>query len=297
MEFTYIFILVTAVYLSLLGIVIIKTGDRKKVLTSMNEDKSFIQDFIDKKELEIRRSRVEITIRQYMLLLIIAPVFLATVFFIFMPSIPILSIAGAVAGFYIPELWLKYMKSKEEEGYSEKFSKALNQMSASLTSKMSFEKSIEAVTKSELIDGNVKTDFKQLLADINVGIPVVKAFEKYAEFTENEDVRDTATAVSIMLELGKDEGEGIKKIQKNIEDRMLYRKQRKAMMTESKILVYTADFIPVLVLLIMMTTSKGTMEYYFSDIKMTVIFLGMIVWVLIGSVVIHKLMGETKDIS
>lgn len=99
MEFTYIFILVTAVYLSLLGIVIIKTGDRKKVLTSMNEDKSFIQDFIDKKELEIRRSRVEITIRQYMLLLIIAPVFLATVFFIFMSSVPVLSIAGAVAGF------------------------------------------------------------------------------------------------------------------------------------------------------------------------------------------------------
>lgn len=297
MEFTYIFILVAAVYISLLGIIIIKMGDKKKVLVPVNEDKSFIQDFIDKKELEIRRSRLDITIRQYMLLLIVAPVFLATVFFIFMPSVPVLSIAGAVAGVYIPELWLKYMKSKEEEGYSEKFSKALNQMSASLTSKMSFEKSIEAVTKSELIDGNVKTDFKQLLADINVGIPVVKAFEKYAEFTENEDVRDTATAVSIMLELGKDEGEGIKKIQKNIEDRMLYRKQRKAMMTESKILVYTSDFIPILVLLIVATSQGGTMEYYFSDMKMTILFFGMVIWVFIGSVVIHRLMGNTKDIS
>ena len=297
MEFTYIFILVAAVYASLLAVAVIKTGDKRKVLSSTAEDKSFIQEFIEKKELEIKRSRTELTIQQYMLLLTIAPVFLATIFFIFMPSIPVLSIAGAVAGFYIPELWLKYMKSKEEEGYSSKFSKALNQMSASLTSKMSFEKSIEAVTQSELIDGNVKTDFKQLLADINVGVPVVKAFERYAEFTENEDVRDTATAISIMLELGKGEGEGIKKIQKNIEDRMLYRKQRKAMMTESKILVYTSDFIPLLVFLIIGTTSSETMSYYFSDMKMTVLFFGIIVWVLIGSVVIHKLMGNTKDIS
>ena len=288
--------LVTAVYMSIFGLATILVSGQKTIIQTA-EKKGFFQSFIEKKELKIRRSRANISMRQYFLMLILCPVVLGSVFAVFMPTQPVLMVCGLVAGICVPDLYVSYLQSKEEDAYSDRFAKALNQMAAALVSNLSFEQSIDAVVSSELVHPTVKDDFKRLSASIKLGTPIVKAFYDYAEFTRNPDVYDVATAVSIMLQLGQKEGEGIKKIQKNIEDRILYRKKRKSMMTESKILVYASDIIPVVVIAMLATTSRQSYMFYMESTENTLLFFGMLIWILIGSLVIHRMMIPKKEVS
>lgn len=296
MEFTYLYMLVTAIYMSIFGLAAILVSGQKTIIQTA-EKKGFFQTFIEKKELKIRRSRANISLKQYFLMLILCPVVLGSVFAVFMPTQPVLMICGLLVGICVPDLYVGYLQSKEEEEYSERFSKALNQMAAALVSNLSFEQSIDAVVTSELVHQTVKDDFKRLSASIKLGTPIVKAFYDYAEFTRNPDVYDVATAVSIMLQLGQKEGEGIKKIQKNIEDRILYRKKRKSMMTEAKILVYASDIIPVVVIAMLATTSRQSYLFYMESTENMLLFFGMLIWILIGSFVIHRMMIPKREVS
>lgn len=296
MEFSYLYILVAAAFLCMFSIIVIIATSKKTIIEN-NEQDSFIQKFVDSKKLKIERSRSGISLQQYFLMLIIIPLVLGTALAIFFPTQPLFMIIGIAVGIFIPDAYVSYLQSNEEEAYSERFAKALNQMAASLVSGLSFEQAIDATVASELVHNTVKDDFKRLSASIKLGTPIVKAFYDYAEFTRNPDVYDVATAVSIMLQLGQKEGEGIKKIQKNIEDRLMYRKKRKAMMVESKLLVYAADIIPVLVIVMLATTSSSFFTFYFETTLYSIIFFGMLIWVAVGSIVIHKMMMPKKEVS
>ena len=256
--------------------------------------KSFLDLEIEKLSLELERSGANVTISQYLLMSLVCPVAFCIVVFLACPAMPYLLIPAIAGGAFFPRIVVRYLKSREDEAYSERFAAALNQMSASLNAGLSFGQAVDDVILSDLVHKQVRDDFRRLSASIKMGIPITGAFYEYAKRTGNEDVYDVAVAVSIMLETGKDEGAGIKQIQKNIEDRMMYRKKRKASMAESRALVYASDIIPVIVLLVMIFGTPDIIGAYFESSAMTVLFVFMIGWIMAGSVVVHRMLLPKK---
>ncbi len=293
MEFLYLYILIGIGFGSLFFVLALKILDRRNAL--LRAEDSVLDKWINEKEYEIERSGTGITLEQYFLMSLVSPAVLCFAVYVTGVGAPFLFLPAMILGVFFPKFILQIIKGREDDRYSDRFSSALNQMAASLNAGLSFEQAIDAVISSELVHRQVRDDFRHLSADIKLGVPVTKAFYSYADRTQNEDVYDVATAVSIMLEIGRDEGTGIRQIQKNIEDRMLYRKKRKAALAESKALVYAADIIPVIVVITMVLGTPDIINAYMASSGMTVLFIGILVWVMIGSVVVHRIMLPKKN--
>lgn len=295
MEFMYIYVLIFGFFFSILAIAVLKLTEKKSKLDTGQKD--FITRFVDKKTLELDRSRTGMSIKEYFLIMLAAPVVLSAVFYFMFPDKPVLLIVGIVFGIAVPDLIIQTKRKGEDKEFSQRFAKALSQMSSSLNSGMSFEQAIDSVVSSDLIHPSMKEDFQLLSAKIKLGTPIRQAFQEFAETSGNDDVHDTAITIAIMMDIGKDEGQAIREIQKSIEDRLLYRKKRASMMAESELMIKFGDWMPVLILLFIYVFMPSLLKDYMASPTMTMILIILVGMMFLGSIVTHKLIKQKKDIA
>ena len=184
-----------------------------------------------------------------------------------------------------------------DKKFEDRFVRALTQMASSLHSGMTVEQAIDSVVNCELLHESIRDDFRILSSKMKLGTSISDAFFKFAKDTENKDVFDVATAITIMTDVGGDAGEAIEKLQKNIEDRLMYRKKRQSMMTESQIIVLFADIMPIVILAGTYLFMPEVIKSYFESSVMTIAFLVIVAILLVGSVVVHKMLGNKMDLN
>lgn len=294
MEFLHIYLLVAAAITCLTAILITKVIDKETVLGGNGT--TFIAKYIDKLSLELEQSRTGITLQQYFAIQIGLPAGLAFLSF-FLTDDRSLMLLLILMGAVIPKMLLNLQKSSANKKFENQFVRALAQMASSLHSGMTVGQAVDSVVDCELLHENIRDDFRVLSSKLKLGTSIPAVFYEYAEKTGNKDVHDVATAITIMTEVGGDAGVAIEKLQKNIEDRMLYRKKRESMMTESKLIALFADLMPIIILAGTYVFMPDTITSYFETPTMTLAFVAVMVVLLLGSVVVHKMMDDKMDVN
>lgn len=292
MEFLHIYLLLAAAIGSVAAILITKIIGKSTILDS--ESETYIQKYVKKLSHDLERSRTGITVPQYFVLKIGAPALLAFVSY-FISDDRTLMLIFILLGFMMPDILVKLRKGSENMKFETRFVRALSQMASSLHSGMTVEQAIDSVVNCELLHKSVREDFQLLSSKMKLGIPISQAFYEFAEITESKDAKDVATAITIMTDVGGDAGVAIEKIQKNIEDRLLYRKKRESMMTESRLIVIVSDIMPLLILTGIYVFMPGAIQSFFESGMMMVIFIGIIALLLVGSIVVHKMLSDKID--
>ena len=292
MEFLHIYLLLAAAIGSVAAILITKIIGKSTILDS--ESETYIKKKKKKLSHDLERSRTGITVPQYFVLKIGAPALLAFVSY-FISDDRTLMLIFILLGFMMPDILVKLRKGSENMKFETRFVRALSQMASSLHSGMTVEQAIDSVVNCELLHKSVREDFQLLSSKMKLGIPISQAFYEFAEITESKDAKDVATAITIMTDVGGDAGVAIEKIQKNIEDRLLYRKKRESMMTESRLIVIVSDIMPLLILTGIYVFMPGAIQSFFESGMMMVIFIGIIALLLVGSIVVHKMLSDKID--
>ena len=294
MEFIHIYLLILAGIFSITAILITKITYKDTILKSSVPD--FIQDYLKKLEHDLDRSRSKISLQEYFTLKIGCPAILAVTAY-FLSDNQTLMLVFIALGFMLPTAFLLLKKGQENRKFEDRFVRALAQMAASLHAGMTVEQSIDSVVKCELLHDDIRNDFKILSSKMKLGIPIHQAFYEFAMMTENKDTYDVATAITIMTEVGGDAGNAIEKIQKNIEDRLLYRKKRESMMTESRMIAIVSDIMPLCILAGMYVFMPDSINTFFRSGTMTIIFIIDMIVLLLGSVVVHRMLENKIDAS
>ena len=68
-------------------------------------------------------------------------------------------------------------------------------------------------------------------------------------------------------------------------------------MTESKIMIMFGDWMPILTVGLLYLVAPGMLSAFFESGQMTILFLALVGMMLLGSLVMHKLIKQKKDIS
>lgn len=294
MEFLHIYLLVAASIACLTAIAVTKVIQKETLLPETNP--TFIQKYFDNLNTNLERSRIGITVQQYMALQIGCPALLAF-FSYFVTDDRTLMLILILLGVMTPNMLLTLQKGSADRKFEDRFVRALSQMASSLHSRMSVEQAIDSVVNCELLHDDIRDDFRMLASQMKLGTSISDVFFKFAKKTGNKDVYDVATAVTIMTEVGGDAGEAIEKLQKNIEDRLMYRKKRESMMTESKIIAAFSDIMPILILVGAYLFMPEAIQSYFESGTMMTMFIVIILLLLIGSFIVHKMLENKIDIS
>lgn len=292
MSFLHIYLLVAAAICSIAAIGIVKVHDQRDVLDSGR--KTYVEKYIAKVEHDLDRSRLGINVIQYFIMKLAVPGILAFASY-FISDDRTLMLIFIVLGFILPDMIIKFKKGAEDLKFETRFVRALSQMASSLHSGMTVEQAIASVVNCELLHKTIREDFQLLASKLKLGIPISQAFYEFADLTDSKDAKDVATAITIMTDVGGDAGVAIEKIQKNIEDRLLYRKKREAMMTEARLIVLASDILPFIIIAGIYFFMPGTIQTFFESTTMTIIFIGIIVVLMVGSVVVHKMLDNTYD--
>ena len=294
MEFLHIYLLVAAAISCITAIFVTKVVQKNTILHGNST--TFIQKYLENLEHNLERSRTGITVQQFLVLQIGSPAILAFLSF-FISDDRSLMLILIILGAMLPNMFLMIQKGSADKKFEDRFVRALTQMASSLHSGMTVEQAIDSVVNCELLHESIRDDFRILSSKLKLGTSISDAFFEFAKDTENKDVFDVATAITIMTDVGGDAGEAIEKLQKNIEDRLMYRKKRQSMMTESQIIVLFTDIMPIVILAGTYLFMPEVIKSYFESSVMTIAFLVIVAILLVGSVVVHKMLGNKMDLN
>jgi len=172
----------------------------RKTSYRVEEDREL--NVIERLELDLKQSRVNISVSVYFLIGIVGA---ASVFFLFqylLEDIIIAVIAAAVIGFYIPKQLLVILKEKKMQEFDNSFSKALKRMSASMRSGSSMLQAVQSVVDTPAMPKVIREEMALILIDYDYGDSIDIAFRKMAERTGVKDVKSIAISIEIGMRQG-----------------------------------------------------------------------------------------------
>lgn len=199
-----------------------------------------------------------------------------------------IAIIGGMVGFLVPEIFMRVIGKRRQKQFENRYAQALQQMAASLRSGLTIQQSVADLCKSPFIHESVKSSFRQIDADLTVGISVKEAFMKAANTLNSEDAMDVALSLSLQNELGGSEAKVVETVARNISNRILLRREIKSLFADTNITIITMDILPLLIIFGLIMGSPHYIELFFQTPSMTALFVGIVLFTLVGSVVIRK---------
>ena len=282
-------ILFTVLTILMIGIAIAIAIREKKSTITGEREKDLIDKFTDTKTKQLYAIPGAISIKTYTVIMVVAPVILGGAAFMLTQS-AVAAVIGLAAGAVAPELIVRLQKSKSDKAFDEKYGRALKQMSSTLRAGMTIQQSVDDICANPFLDDQIKDMFRQISADIKIGIPVAEAFKKVSDMRSTIDTRDVTAAVAMQSEVGGSEAEVIELVATNINERIMVRKEIRTLFTTAKITVYAMDFVPPILLIGLIMTGGDLMDFYKKGITGLLVMGAIMLLFFIGSVVSHKMM-------
>lgn len=292
MEYIPIIILAALSFMLIAIAIIIAIRNKRTILVRDNE-RDFIDDFKEKKTKSLAAKHSLLSFKTYIGMLIGIPALVAFVGWLFIKN-KVVVLLVALACLFIPDAIISVMRARRAAKFEEQYARALKLFASCLRAKMTIPQAVADVCKSPYIDEDVKAGFKQIDADLTIGIDIKEAFMTFANNTGSVDAQDVASAIAMQDEIGGGEAQIIENIANSIRQRITMRREIKAMFSETSVMVTFMDFAPFVVLLIMYFGTPQFIAPYFESTGMTLLLIGMLAFTVIGSFIIRMVISSAK---
>lgn len=294
-DLKYIVACVVVLVFCIAGIIIINLRNAKKPLVGVAEEEQedFITHFISKKKSALARKPWIMSYNVYKLIATISAIIFAVLTFVLSRSF-LFTVIAAALGTLVPEGIIMFQAQKQKSEFEDRYCTSLRQLVACLKSGMSIQQAVSDVCESPFVHDMIRKEYRQIDADIKLGITVQEAFQRFANRVDSEDAKDVAIAIAMQSDVGGREAETLESIAKNISSRMSLRKEITSMFAGSKMTVLSMDFVPFAIILFLYYFAPSYLEPFFKSTMMLVIFIALIVYMAIGSVVIHKIVDKMR---
>lgn len=259
----------------------------------VNVGDDFITVFLKDRERVIKKSGSRMAISTYLLILGISPLAVGAFVYFFSQN-GLFSILMAFMGFLIPDIILMIIRNSTQKKYEERYARALNQMGSSLRAGLSIARAVEDVAQCKFVHPSMQNCFAKLSADLQMGLPVSEAFQRMADDCGNEDAQDVALAIAVQDTVGGHEADVVLSIAKNIEERIMMRREIKSIFAATSAMVWMFDFIAPGTILYFCITSPSYIDTYFQDSIHILMFVIILCMPFVGSIINHKTLKRVQ---
>lgn len=264
-----------------------------KIITKKEafETKDFFQIWYEKQENALSISESGITMDTFMKILIIAPLALLVVGYVLTKN-GVISVFAALSGFILPYGIVKLLDSRNAAKFDERYGRSLQQLASSLKAGMSILESVKDVAESNFVHPTIRKKYAAMSLDLQMGMSVSDAFHNFANKVNSKDARDTAIAIDVQNEVGGHEADVIEEIAENIHQRILLRKEIKTLFSGTTSMIWIMDFVPPLIMLIYLVGNRDMSNTYFNSPLLTLVLIGLVVMMVIGSFINHRTLNK-----
>lgn len=254
--------------------------------TLLEENENIIGGYIEKKKAAIAKGNVRMRLSSYFLLLLGCPIVIGFSSYLLLHN-AVFSLLFSVAGFMVPEGILMFLRQREARIFEEKYGRSLEQLASALRAGLSIMQAVKEVSENRFVYEPVRNRYKQLYANLTMGISIKDAFQIFADSTDSQDAQDVALVIDIQNEIGGREAEVIQTIAKDIHDRILLRKEVRSIFAGTSYIVWVMDFLPFGLMAFLCFTNDTFRQYYFHGYGI-LLLAGIVAICLIGSLFNHR---------
>jgi tight adherence protein B len=194
----------------------------------------------------------------------------------------------------LPDFIIRLIIDMRKKRYEEKYVRALKSFSAGMKAGLSIQQAIKEVMNNQFVAPEIREGFRQIDADIRVGISIEDAFDSFAEKADNDDARDVASAISLQTAVGGSEAKVVESIAQNIEDRLVTKKKIRSIFSSTDFMVNAFDIMPFLAIAFMYIGLPDLIEPVLKEPVSFIILIACLLLSLVGSVVIRKKIKNAK---
>lgn len=273
------------------------------VIICIREKKRKVDDYSGKDFIDLAKEHVENSIKNkgitfktiwYFRVMMTAPFICGLIGYVYTGSV-FMTILAAVIGFFVPEFILLIVKEQSDKHFEERYNRSLVQLNASLRAGTGILQAINDVAGCKFVHESMRERYRQLSSDIQMGISIEEAFQRFADSTNSKDAQDIALAIALQNQVGGKEAEVIETISENIKNRIITRREIKSLFSSTSSMVWIMDFIFPFIIAYFWITNPDYLSVYFSDTLYMGIFALLVVMDLTGTIINHKILDRVQS--
>jgi tight adherence protein B len=233
----------------------------------------------------IEQSGTRTTPSAIMLAMVAAAVVCGFISILFV-SVPIFWACSALAGSFIPYVWLRHKRAQRMKRFEEQFPEALDLLSRAIRAGHAFQTAMGMV--AEELPSPVGVEFKKAFEQQNFGLPVRDVLDQMAERVPILDVKFFVTAVTIQRETGGNLAEILDNLAHVVRERFKILRQVRVHTAHGRFTGYVLLALPAALAVALTFINPEHMGVMFKERMGQMMILGAIVMQTIGFLWIRK---------
>lgn len=195
-----------------------------------------------------------------------------------------LAIGGGVG---LPHLILSIRRKTRTKAMTAEFPTAIDIVVRGVKSGLPFQSCLRIIAQE--IRDPLKSEFEKIINDLNVGLPMSEAVQRFAERVPLSEANFFAIVITIQARTGGSLSDSLQNLSNVLRERNKMRGKIKAMSSEAKASGAIIGALPVVVTAIMFLTSPDYISVLFTETTGNMVLAGSAIWMSIGVLVMRKM--------
>ena len=190
-------------------------------------------------------------------------------------------------GTLAPWFYLGFRRSRRRKKFNAALPDTLQLMSGSLAAGLSLSQSVDTIVREGTEP--VSSEFKRVLIETRLGVPLETALDGVAERFESKDFEWVVMAINIQRQVGGNLAELLDTVAATMREREYLRRQVASLSAEGRISAMVLSGLPPMFLLYLLVAKRDYVMPLFTDVRGLAMLIGATVWLLVGILWMSKL--------
>jgi tight adherence protein B len=186
-----------------------------------------------------------------------------------------------------PWIYLGFRKTRRRKKFNAALPDTLQLMSGSLAAGLSLAQSVDTIVREGTEP--VASEFKRVLIETRLGVPLEIALQGVAERFESKDFEWVVMAINIQRQVGGNLAELLDTVAATMREREYLRRQVASLSAEGRLSALVLSVLPPGFLLYLLVANRDYVMPLFTDVRGLAMLIGATVWLLIGVFWMSKL--------
>lgn len=180
----------------------------------------------------------------------------------------------------LPPVYLRLRASRRRSAFDEALPEVLQLISGALSAGLSLAQAVDTVVREG--PEPIASEFKRVLVEARIGMPLEDAFEGVAERFQSKDFAWSVMAIRIQRQVGGNLAELLNTVAATMRERAYLRRQVRTLSAEGRLSAVILCGLPPVFAIFLMLTNPTFLDPLTSDVRGIAISVFGVVWLSIG---------------
>lgn len=192
----------------------------------------------------------------------------------------IVGLLFVAVGAVLPPFYLRFRAAQRRRAFDDALPEVLQLISGALSAGLSLAQAVDTVVREG--PEPIASEFKRVLVEARIGMPLEDAFEGVAERFQSKDFAWSVMAIRIQRQVGGNLAELLNTVAGTMRERAYLRRQVRTLSAEGRLSAVILCGLPPVFALFLITTNPDFLRPLYADARGIAVSVFGVVWLVIG---------------